>query len=99
MNNVLNLFNSNNKTKIIENLSFNDRSIVTAYVADWKQYVILLFHVCDRPNKIARESAYSTWGYPVGGVGDIHSREELDSITKMYINDILSENYFWEVDQ
>lgn len=95
MSNIINLFN-NSKTKIIEDLSFNGRSILAAYMEEYKSYVIILFHISEQPNEASKHSLYSTWGYGTAGIGNISTREELDELTKMYIDDMLAENFWWE---
>jgi hypothetical protein len=97
MSQLLN-FSNPHKTKIIEDLSFNDRSIVAFYNGEEKQYMLLLFHVCEQPNKVARESIYSSWGYVTAGVNNIYSLDELNKLVKMYCDDILANRCFWEKD-
>ena len=82
--------------KIIENYSFNDRSIVSLYHKEYNQYMILLFHVAEQINDVAKSQPYTTWGYPTYGVDKISSLSELKDLTTKYMQDILENTCWWE---
>lgn len=84
------------ETRVIEEHSTNDRSLVAFYNGDLEQYMILLFHVSDQPTEASRVSPYSTWGYVTAGIDGIHDEEELKKLVNMYLMDIISENTWWE---
>jgi len=94
---VISLFNTK-ETRIIEEHSTNDRSLVAFYNGDLKQYMILLFHVSDQPTEASRVSPYTTWGYVTAGIDGIHDEEELKKLVNLYLMDIISENVWWEND-
>lgn len=89
----------NEDVKFLENISFNDRSLVAYYDPSIKTYVIILFHVSEQPNEVSKKSPYSTWGYATRVSGGIYNAKEAAEVVGFFLKDLLDENYWWEFDK
>lgn len=105
MNNILNFPSpAKHREDIIQDdlvqllhTSMNDRTIVTYENLSKNNFIIVIFHYNEQPNETSRNSHYTTWGYPTFGLDFEGSKEEFLEIVDMYVDDLIHENYWWEL--
>jgi hypothetical protein len=83
---------------LIEQVSFNDRSLVAWYDSSTRLYALAMFHVDEKVNKVAKHSPYTTWGYVTRVSDGMTSAQEASEVIGHFMKDMLAENYWWEND-
>lgn len=83
--------------KLLEEFTFNDRTIIAWYNADDGVISLILTHLTDKPNELSKRSPYTTWGYVTWMVSEMYTCEEAASVVSLYMKDMQKENYWWEL--
>jgi len=82
--------------KLLEEISINDRTIISWYDADFDKYSIIIFHLYEQPNAMAKQCECSTWGYPTHLITNISTMYEAVEVFTLFLKDFESQNYWWE---
>lgn len=82
--------------KIVEDLSFNGRTVLGFQYAPNNKYGIMLFNLEKQPNSELSHLPYTTWGNVVWGVNEIDTLNELLDLINLYTEDLFSDNIWWE---
>jgi hypothetical protein len=95
---VLNFPSPNDKDwKLLEEVSWNDRTIIVWYNSDQKMISLVMFNLTDQPNELSKKAPYSNWGFLTHYVSQMYSEKEAASVVSLYLKDMESENYWWEL--
>jgi len=82
--------------KLLEERTFNDRSIICWYNGDDGIISLMLFHLTDQPNELSKKSPYTTWGYLTYAVSGMYTCEEAAKVVSLYLQDMENGLYWWE---
>ena len=82
--------------KLLEEYTFNDRTLIAWYNDDDGIISLILTHLTDQPNELSKRSPYTTWGYVTWMVSEMHTCEEAASVVSLYMQDMEKENWWWE---
>jgi len=91
-----NPINEEDGWKLLEEYTFNDRTIIAWYNPNDSIISIIITHLLDQPNQLAKNSPYTTWGYITHMVTKMYTCEEAAKVVSLYIKDIEDENAWWE---
>lgn len=84
---------------LIEQISFNERSLISWYDKTNKFFQFALFHLTEQPNTPSKLSPESpAWGYATFVSQPILDPNEITEITALYIVDLMEGNNWWESD-
>ncbi len=84
--------------KLLEQITINDRSLVCYYNPDSSVISLFLFHLTDQPNKLSKNSIYTTWGYVTHFETKMYTPEEAAEVVSLYLQDIENDVFWWEED-
>jgi hypothetical protein len=82
--------------KLLEEFTFNDRTLVAWYNDDTSNISLILTHLTDQPNELSKRSPYTTWGYVTWMVSEMKTCQEAAEVVSLYLQDIEKENWWWE---
>lgn len=82
--------------KLLEERTFNDRTLIAWYNPDNSVISLMISHLTDQPNNMSKRSPYTTWGYITHMVTRMYTCKEASEVVSLYLKDIESENYWWE---
>ena len=82
--------------KLLENYTFNDRTLIAWYNDDNGVISLILTHYDEQPNELSKRSPYTTWGYVTHMVSQMYTCEEAADVVSLYMKDMESESYWWE---
>lgn len=85
-----------NKSRLLEEKTINDRSLVCWYEEDTKQAKFMIFHLTDQPNEISKKSPYTNWGYLTLLITGIYTLQEAAQVVSLYLQDMEKDNCWWE---
>ena len=85
--------------RLVEEMSFNDRTIVTWFDMYTKKFQFALFHISDQPNTPSKASPYSMWGFTTFVSQQIEDPKEMAEVTALFVTDLLAEDFWWEDDE
>ncbi len=91
-----NPINEQDGWKLLEEFTFNDRTLIAWYNDDDGVISLILTHLTDQPNELSKRSPYTTWGYVTGMVTGMHTCKEASDVVSLYMKDLQSEIYWWE---
>ena len=96
MDQRLDVLEENDGWKLLEEKTFNDRTLVCWYNPNDSVISLMLFHLTDQPNEISQRSPYTTWGYMTYAVSGMYTCEEAANVVSLYLQDMEKENFWWE---
>ena len=82
--------------KLLEEFTFNNRTLIAWYNPNDGIISLLLTHLTDQPNELSRRSPHTAWGYVTYMVSGIYTCNEAADVVSLYVKDIEKENYWWE---
>lgn len=82
--------------KLLEERTFNDRTLVAWYNPDDGIISLIITHYSDQPNELSKRSPYTTWGYITHMVSGLYTCKEAAEVVSLYMQDIEKENAWWE---
>lgn len=91
-----NPINEQDGWKLLEEYTFNDRTLVAWYNSDDGVFSLVLTHYDEQPNELSKRSPYSTWGYITHMVSEMYTTEEAANVVGLYMQDMEKENFWWE---
>lgn len=86
------------KFLLLKKKSLNNRTLLAWYNMEDDIFSIALFNQVDRPNKLSAKASFTEWGYPTYFISDILDVNEAHNVSKLYLEDIASKNFWWEKD-
>lgn len=84
--------------KLLEQNTFDNRSIVVWYNPDNHTISLMLGIFNDQPNELSLNSPNTPWGYITHMVSNMHSTEEASKVVRAYVQDMKDGYYWWEKD-
>lgn len=95
---VLNFPSPEDKSwKLLEEKSINDRTLIAWYAPEQKMISLVIFNLTDQPNEISKKAPYSNWGFLTHYVSQMYTSEEAAKVVSLYLQDMESEKYWWEL--
>jgi len=82
--------------KLLEQITINYRTLIAWYNPDDSVISLMVSHLTDQPNELSRRSPCTTWGYVTHMVTGMYTCEEAGNVVSLYLQDIESDNYWWE---
>lgn len=82
--------------KLLEEFTFNDRTLVAWYNPNSGVFSLLTTHITDQPNELSKRSPHTTWGYVTHIVSGIYTCTEASEVVSLYMKDLESNNAWWE---
>jgi len=83
--------------KLLEDKTINDRTLVCWYNPENEIISLCLFNIY-QTNELSKRTAETTWGFITHAVSEMHTCDEAAEIVGLYLKDMESENYWWEID-
>lgn len=84
--------------RIVEEISCNERTIVSWYDIAQKKFSFGIFNFTDQPNVMSKLSVESHWGWTVYLSEPMENPTEASEVFSLFLKDILEENYWFEDD-
>lgn len=88
--------NNDDGWRLLEQVTFNDRTLLCWYNADNSTIGLFLFNAFDRPNEMSKKSPESTYGYVTHSVSSIYTEKEAAEVVGLYLKDLENDNIWWE---
>lgn len=84
--------------RLIDEISLNERTIVSWFDKVEKTFTFGIFHIQDQPNTLSQLMPYSMWGFLTFVAQPIADHAEAAEVYQLYLNDMLAGNNWWEDD-
>lgn len=82
--------------KLLEERTFNDRTIIVWYNPNNNIINLLITHLFEQPNELSKRSPYTTWGYVTHFETGMYTCKEAAEVVSLYLQDMEKEQYWWE---